>query len=180
MKKTGFLLATVLVIFGFMGTAMAYDTYSSPTLEKNMWMSYGGGSNKDTFTLKLNAFNPSSISGFSSARLILSFAGDSNPYDMYEYAGITESSKSTVFEVINGSTMIIPISKDGLNSLSSTGQLVFTLTRYCGDFTIKTAGLTADLVTTAPKPPVPIPATMWLFGPTLIGYLFMKKQFVHM
>ncbi len=176
MKKIGILSAMVLVMLGFMGTAMAYTTYSSPVAATDMWMSYAGGSSNDTFTLKLDAFVPSSISNISSAQLILSFANEGNPFDIYEFAGITEGSKSTIFEVKDGSTMIIPISNDGLNNLGSTGQLTFTLTRYCGDFTFKTAKLTADCITKTP--PVPIPATLWLFGPILIGFLVMKRQFV--
>ncbi len=179
MKKIVTLTTMALVILGFMGTAMAFSTYSSAVTAKDMWMSYAGGSSQDTFTLKLNEFDPRNITECSSARLILSFANEGNPFDTYEFAGITESSKKTVFEVKRGSTMVIPISKDGLNGLSSTGQLVFTLTRYCGDFTFKTARLTAEFITTAPKPPVPIPTTLWLFGPTLIGFLVMRKQFVH-
>lgn len=176
MKKIGFSLATVLVILGFMGTAMGYDTYSSPVSATDMWMSYAGGSNSDTFTLKLAAFDPGNISGCSSARLILSFANEGNPFDIYEFAGIKEGSKSTIFQVKDGSSMIIPISNDGLNSLSSSGQLTFTLTRYCGDFTFKTARLSADCKTKTS--PVSIPTTLWLFGPTLIGFLVMKRQFI--
>ena len=176
MKKIGILLVMVSVILCFMGTAIAYTTYSSPVTAANMWMSYSGGSSNDTFTLMLDSFNSGNISSCSSAQLILSFSNDGNPFDNYEFAGITESGKSTIFEVENGSPMIITISKDGLNTLSSTGQLTFILTRYCGDFTFKTAKLSADC--TAKTPPVPIPATLWLFGPTLIGFLFMRRQFV--
>jgi hypothetical protein len=177
MKKIGILSAIVLVILGFMGTAMAYTTYSSPVSAADMWMSYAsGGSSKDTFTLNLNAFDPGNISGCTSAQLNLSFSGDGNPFDSYEFAGITQGSTNTIFEVKNGSTMIIPISQDGLNSLSSTGQMTFILTRYCGDFTFKTAWLTADCKTKTS--PVSIPTTLWLFGPTLIGFLVMKRQFV--
>jgi hypothetical protein len=178
MKKLVIISTLVLVIFGFKGTAMAYTSYSSPIAAKDMWMSYAGGSSTDTFTLKLNAFEPGKISVCSSARLILSFAGDANPFHIYEFAGITESSKNTIFEVKDGSTMVIPISKDGLISLNSTGQLAFTLTRYCGDFTFKTAKLTADCITDTVTPPVPIPAALWLFGTTLIGFLAMKRQLV--
>jgi hypothetical protein len=178
MKKIATLTTMVLVILGFMGTAMAFSTYSSAVTAKDMWMSYAGGSSTDTFTLKLNAFDPRNISECSSARLILSFANEGNPFDTYEFAGITEGSRNTVFEVKKGSAMVIPISKDGLNGLSSTGQLVFTLTRYCGDFTFKSARLTADFITTAPNSPVPIPTTLWLFGPTLIGFMFMRRQSV--
>jgi hypothetical protein len=166
----------VLVILGFTGTAMAFTSFSSPISAPDMWMSYAGGSSSDTFTLKLNAFNPGNISWCSSAQLNLSFADNGNPFDIYEFAGLTQGGKNTIFEVENDSTMIIPISQDGLDSLSSTGQLTFTLTRYCGDFTFKKAWLTADCKTNTS--PVSIPATLWLFGPTLIGFLVAKRQFV--
>lgn len=177
MKKIGIISVMVLVILTTMGTAMAYSTNTSPVAEKDMWMSYAGGSSTDTFTLKLDAIDPGKISGYSSARLILSFAGDGNPFHFFEFAGITENSKNTLFEVKDSSTIIIPISKDGLISLNSTGQLTFTLTRYFGDFTFKTAKLTADCITKALTPAVPIPEALWLFGPTLIGFLVMRRQF---
>lgn len=173
MKKIGIFIATVLVSLGITGTSMAFTLYSSP-LTANMWMSYAGGSSSNTFTLKLDGYKPSSMSGCSSAQLVLSFAGDGNPFDSYMFAGIMQGSKKTIFEVKDGSAMIIPISDDGLVSLNTTGQLTFTLTRYCGDFTFKTAKLIGD----SPTPAVPIPAALWLFGPTLIGFQFMRRQFV--
>jgi hypothetical protein len=173
MKKIKVLIATVLVMLCIAGSSSAFTLYSSP-LTANMWMSYAGGSSSNTFTLKLDGYDPSGASGCSSAQLILSFTGDGNPFDSYMFAGITQGSKKTIFEVNDGSAMIIPISDDGLVSLNTTGQLTFTLTRFSGDFTFKTARLKAD----SPTPAVPIPAALWLFGPTLVGFQVMRRQFV--
>jgi len=174
MNKIGVLLLMALLSIGFRGTAMAFTVNSSP-LSANMWMSYAGGSSSDTFTLKLNAFDPSGINKCSSAQLIVSFAGSDNPFDSYAFAGISESNKNTIFQVTDSLPMIIPISADGLIGLNSTGQLTFTLTRYSGDFTFKTAMLA---VTTSTTPPVPVPSACWLFGTTLIGLHVVRRQII--
>ena len=173
MKKIGVMLLTLLLSIGFTGRAMAFTVNSSP-VSANMWMSYAGGSSTDTFTLKLNAFNPAGANKCSSAQLTIFFVGSDNPFDSYSFAGVSENNKNTVFQVSDIMPMIIPISQDGLIRLNSTGQLTFTLTRYCGDFTFKTAMLTA---TTSPAP-VSIPGAFWLFGSASIGFLIMKRKLV--
>ncbi|HVN72510.1 MAG TPA: hypothetical protein VMU10_10870 [Desulfomonilia bacterium] len=166
MKK--FIMAVMVGSFVLLTGLNAHAFMASYTSDE--WMSFANNKSADTFTLKSSDFKPGSGFMITEAILSLSFKDADGPFHLFNYAMISDGASSSWHEVKNG-TMLIPLSKDGINKLNTSGQLTFTLTRLFGCFTFSSAKLTAE------TSQVPIPATLWLFGPALIGYLVIRKQF---
>jgi hypothetical protein len=168
MKKYTLVIITLL-IFGHSMRAFADTKYLSSTysFEQN-WMSFTQNQytdNKTDLTLILSKFTPmhDKLGG---ASLVLNFLDTGGVFDLFDYARVSYGNTKTWCEVKTGQ-VYIPISTEGLKDLNSTGKLDFTLERMYGDFTVKSAMLVSQ--------PVPIPGTLLLLGPSLMGLLGFKK-----
>lgn len=172
MKKAISLTVTLLVVFCLTGNALAFTDYSlnSETFHADMWMSYTKSASSSSFTLQLTDLEDARLT---SAILVLNFEDDGGAFDLFEYASISYGNESTWCEVESGD-VLVKLSSDGLTALNANGHIEFTLSRMYGDFTFRSASLTA---TTKCTTPVPVPSTIWLIGPTLIGFVGVQRRF---
>lgn len=178
MKRCFIVVFAAVVILGLTGNGHACPAYSltSSTKKVDTWMSFtSGGTDEIDFILALDGFDLSADMDIVSATLFLNFEDDTDLFDLYEFAGIFDGYTNTLCEIKTGN-VVINVSSDGLISLNSKGELTFTLTRMYGDFTCKSAMLAAVCDTV----PVPIPNTLWLFGPTLIGFIGVHRKITGM
>jgi hypothetical protein len=171
MKKGGSIVLAAIMVLGFLGNAGAFSILESDIYSPDTWMSYTEGAQGQDFTLSMVDYAPGAGYAITSAILSLTFVDDGGPFDLEEFATLTYGGKTAFYEVETGTT-VIPISLDGINTLNAGGELTFSLQRYFGDFTFTSAKLTAEAT------PVPIPGSLWLMGPALLGFLAMKRTFV--
>lgn len=173
-RKISAAVFTLFVILGFTaeGLACTVCSLTSDAADLNVWMSPVDGVDKIEFTMGLDDCVLCPDMSLVSATLFVNFEDDTDIFDLYEYASISDGYTDTLCEVETG-TAVINVSPDGLTALNSQGELTFTLNRMYGDFTCSWAVLTA----TAQTVTVPVPGTLWLFGPALIGFMRIRRRF---